>query len=100
MKPYRLTADAREDLRETWGFIAERDSRTAADRVLTDIRGGFRRIAEVPGIGRRREDLGLTEHTVWTVHSWYILYDPTSTPLTILRILSAHRDIPRVLDEG
>jgi plasmid stabilization system protein ParE len=57
----------------------------------------MQQLAESPGMGRTRPDLAPTTLRFWRVHSYFIVYSPSSQPLTIVRVLSAHRDLHSLL---
>jgi plasmid stabilization system protein ParE len=69
MRRFRLTPEARQDIREIWAYIA-RDSVHAAGRVRQQIRDACRLLAQRPHIGHRREDLT----TRPDVLSWPVYY--------------------------
>jgi toxin ParE1/3/4 len=55
MKPYRLTPAAARDLGEITDFIAS-DDPAAADRLIDAIQEKCQALAEMPGMGRPREE--------------------------------------------
>ncbi|MGH7215259.1 MAG: type II toxin-antitoxin system RelE/ParE family toxin [Tepidisphaeraceae bacterium] len=57
MKRFIISPDANDDLREIRQFTAQ-DNPGAARKVITRIRADIRRLAAMPGLGRRRDDLG------------------------------------------
>lgn len=91
-----LTPDAEADLLEIAAFIA-RDSRTAARRVVREIRAEIRRLASQPWLGHRREEVTDLPLRFWAVYSYLILYRENEKPLQIVRILHGARDLPAVL---
>lgn len=97
MKPYILSADARRDLIEIWDYIA-RDSIDAADRVAADLRSAIQRLATMPGIGHRRDDLSDESLRFYRMYSYLILYQPESSPLSIVRVLHAAQDVKAILE--
>jgi plasmid stabilization system protein ParE len=90
----RITPSARLDLLDIWKYIA-RDSSVAADRVIGQIRANFQKIAEMPGIGHVREELGPT-YRVWSVYSYLVVYRPDANPVQIIRVVSGYRDLERL----
>jgi plasmid stabilization system protein ParE len=56
-RAYELSAAGRLDLLQTWNYLAEHASLTAADKVLADIEEAIRKIAKTPAVGHRRPDL-------------------------------------------
>jgi plasmid stabilization system protein ParE len=94
---YRLTSEARANLDDITLFIAE-DSVDAALRVLDAFERAFDRLAAMPEIGHKRDDLTTRPVKFWNVYSYLVVYDPASTPLTIIAILHGARDVERLLD--
>jgi plasmid stabilization system protein ParE len=93
---YRLTSEARANLDEICAFVAE-DSSDGALRVLDAFERAFGQLVAMPGIGHAREDLTTRPVKFWNVYSYLVVYDPASTPLTIIAILHGARDIERLL---
>lgn len=58
----------------------------------------MRRLADVPGLGHVRDDLGDTSLRAWTVHRYVIIYQPDAEPLTIVRVLSGYRDMGAIFE--
>ena len=97
MKPVELTPEAIGDLQEIWEFISE-DSFDAADRILEDFYAAFSQLAEMPGMGHRREDLTKQNVLFWPVHSYLVIYRD-STPLLIVAVLHGKRNIKKLLKQ-
>ncbi len=93
---YRLTSEALANVEEICAFIAQ-DSVDAALRVLEELEHAFERLAAIPEIGHKREDLTARRVKFCNVDSYVIVYDPASTPLTIIAVLHGARDIERLL---
>ena len=91
MRTWRLTTTAAANLQDVYDYIAERDGMRRADRVLAEFRDALTRLGDMPGIGHHHPDLEDPNLRVWTVHSWHVIYDPRTSPITILRIHSAYR---------
>jgi len=101
MSSYLLTPQAEDDLYTVWSFIAQ-DNIEAADRVEAQIYAACGFLASAPQAGHVRHDLTARPVRFWTVPrfpNYVIVYDPTSTPLRIIRILHGALDIPRHLTE-
>lgn len=96
MKQAAVSAVAENDLRQTWNFIAEQ-SVEAADRQEAEFREVFGHLAEMPMIGQRK--LEWTDRPVrfWSAGSYWIVYNPETNPVQIVRVLHAARDIPQLL---
>ncbi len=56
------------------------------------------RLAEMPGKGHLREDLGDEAIRVWVVYSYLIIYRPEPKPLQVVRVVSGYRDVPKLLE--
>ena len=99
MTPYRLTERATKDLIEIWNYIAD-DSPDAADRVEDAIQAACVFLVENPQAGQLREDLTPLAVRFWLLQpfrTYWIVYDPETKPLQILRILHGARDISSTL---
>lgn len=92
-----LTKEARTDLQQIKDYIA-RDSTTAARRVVRELRAAMERLAEMPGKGHLREDLGDEALRVWVVYSYLIIYLPETKPLQVVRVVSGYRDVPKLFE--
>lgn len=96
---YRLTPEAQANVDEIGAFVAN-DSVDAALRVLDALEDAFTLIAATPGIGHKREDLTSRPVKFWSVYSYLIVYDPESSPLTIVAVLHGAQDVERLLKNG
>jgi antitoxin ParD1/3/4 len=99
MNPYRLTRQAKADLRSIWSYIAS-DSIEAADRVENAIYDSCAFLAQAPLRGHSRKDLTNLPVRFWTVvryPKYGIVYDPADTPLRIIRILHGARNVSHEL---
>lgn len=92
MAGFEISGPARRDLQEIYDWIAG-DDPAAADRVMLDLREALARLAEVPGLGHSRDDLGDESLRVWPVHRYVVIYQPDRNPLLVVRVLSGYRDI-------
>ncbi len=95
MSQFELARRAFGDLQEIWEFVAE-DSFTAADRLIEDFYRAFERLASVPGMGHKRQDLTERDVLFWALYSYLIIYK-SSQPLRIVRIIHAKRDLKKLL---
>ena len=99
MNRYRFTPQAEDDLFEIWSFIAQ-DSVDAANKVESAVLDACERIAHHPLIGAVRSDLTPLPVRFWLLPSfrnYFIVYDPETNPLQVVRILHAAREIGSVL---
>ncbi|HME05533.1 MAG TPA: type II toxin-antitoxin system RelE/ParE family toxin [Bryobacteraceae bacterium] len=95
MNRFELARRALGDLQEIWEFVSE-DSFTAADRLLEEFYVTFGQLAEMPGMGHKREDLTHRKVLFWALHSYLIIYK-NSQPLRVVRVIHAKRDVKRLL---
>ena len=96
MSRYDLAEAARRDLFEIEDYIS-RDDPNASRRVVSTLFEAFDRIAEMPWIGRRRDDVKVDRYRFFPVRPYIVVYDPTRTPLVIVRVVHGHRDMPRLI---
>lgn len=98
MSRFVLTPAARADLTEIFDYISQ-DNPNAARRVLAELRGAMRKLAEMPEMGHYRRDLADEPLRFWPVYSYLIIYRSEARPLQVVRILHGARDIRRLLEE-
>ena len=93
MKRVVFSPEAVKDLDEIWAYIAE-DSVDAAERMIRRIEENIDQLAQMPGMGHKREDLTSYPLLFWPVGSYLIIYWQDSRPLRIVAIVRGSRDIP------
>ena len=99
MSNYQFTPQAVEDLFEIWSYIAG-DDLDAANRVEEAIHVACASLADAPLAGRIREDLTALPLRFWLVQpyrNYWIVYNPETKPLQVIRIIYAARNIPQIL---
>jgi plasmid stabilization system protein ParE len=99
MSSYRFTPQAIDDLFEIWSYIAT-DDVDAADHVEEAIHVACAFLANSPLAGRVRDDLTPLPVRFWLARpyrNYWIVYDPKTTPLQVIRILHAARNISSLL---
>jgi toxin ParE1/3/4 len=96
MKQYRVSEDARSDLDDIWFYIA-RDNVEAADRFIRAIVSRFPQLADMPHIGRSREELSPHLRS-FPVGRYIIFYRPVKDGVEIVRVLHGARDIPPLFE--
>jgi plasmid stabilization system protein ParE len=96
VKGYELTELARNDLRGIADYISE-ESPGIADQVLALLAEAMERLGEFPELGHLREDLTTEPFRFWPVYTYLVIYLPETRPLQIVRVLSASRDVERLL---
>jgi len=88
---FRLTDQAKADLKSIWAYVTQ-DSYRSADRLVARIATLFPKLADHPRMGRSREDL-LPGLRSFPVLRYVIFYQATADGVEILRILPGSRDI-------
>jgi plasmid stabilization system protein ParE len=75
MRRYRVSPEAKQDLREIRDYIAP-DNVGSARRVVANLKGAFENLGRMPGQGHRRDDLTDKPVLFWPVGSYVIVYYP------------------------
>ncbi len=91
---------AAADLDDVVGWLLDHGgAASAAEELLTATLAAAERLAARPLLGRRRPGLLPERYRFWSIPRWRLLlvYDPTTTPATILRVLNTTRDLPSLL---
>ncbi len=70
---------------------------SAHSRFHDALEEAFRHLAEMPAIGHTREDLTDRPLKLWSVYSYLVVYDPASSPLTVIAVLHGARDVEKLL---
>jgi plasmid stabilization system protein ParE len=94
--PFRLTPDAERQLAEILDYVAA-DNEGAARRVKDALYSAMNRLADMPEIGHRREDLTERPVKFWSVYHYLVVYDPVTSPLTVVAVLHGARDVGHLL---
>jgi len=92
-KQYRLSKAAEADLLELWIYVLEQtvcERRSA--KVISDIVSKFATLAEYPGMGIGREELGAGYRSFMAV-SHVIFYRLVTDGIEISRVLHGARDV-------
>lgn len=97
MKQPHISERAAADLDEIWLCIAQ-DNGEAADRLVARIHDHCCMLADSPGFGRPRSELG-AELRSSTVGTYVVFYRPIADGITVVRVLSGYRDLPEQFDE-
>jgi plasmid stabilization system protein ParE len=99
MTPYRFSARAYRDLIEIGEYIAD-DDEEAAKEVVRAIYKTCRLIPVSPFAGFSRKDLTSLPYRfrlLLPYRTYWIIYDPASKPIEIVRILHTSIDISAAL---
>jgi toxin ParE1/3/4 len=97
MNRVRKSPATLEDLLQIWLRIAV-DSVFHADRFLDFLDGKLSLLADVPGMGRPRPDLG-TGLRAFPVDSYLIIFRVADHGIEIIRVLHAARDIESIFHD-
>ncbi len=87
-----LTDEAQKDMQDIWLHIAQ-DSVPSAEKFANELEEAFFRLSRHHSLGSRRPELLDMPVRFWVIHNYYIIYNPETDPLQILRIISSFRDI-------
>jgi plasmid stabilization system protein ParE len=97
MSDFTFSYDAEWDLREIWDYIAA-DNEDAAMRVKNAVLDACDMLAANPSFGHFRRDLtSLPVRFHAVMRNYLVVYDPESSPLMIIRVLHAARDVASIL---
>jgi len=100
MSGYRFTLpQAVDDLFEIWSYVA-RDNLDAANRVEEAVYSACRFLTDTPLAGRVREDITSLPLRFWLVQPYrncWIVYNPDTKPLQVIRILHPAWNIAQLL---
>ena len=95
MSGFALHPEAYDDLDEIRAYIAE-DSPDAADRMVNEIFGRFRQLAQSPDQGFRRPNYTPLPLRFITVRDYLIAYAPDKNPLWVVAVIHGRRN-PRAI---
>lgn len=96
-----LTEGAERDLREIHRYIARRDSRDRADRLLDDVVGLAGELADLPERGavpRELAGLGIREYRQVLLGPYRIIYRLFENRVMIYVIADGRRDMQSLLE--
>jgi len=98
MTRYVLADAAKSDLLGIWRYLDEHAGSEIAQSVVGDLRKAMRALARNPGIGHRREELTHAPVRFWRVGSYFVIYEPDTKPLAIVRVVHVSRDLALMLE--
>ena len=94
MRRIAQTIEAREDVLDIWLYIARRSVRHA-DRLIEKIEEKLELIADMPGIGQRRDEFGPNLRS-FPVGDYLIFYQPLRDGILIIRVLHGAQNLGRI----
>lgn len=94
---YQLTQPAAAELESLLRFIADRDGTQRALLVHGKFLEAFEVLEAQPGAGATPGTLTGDHLRWWPVYGWLEIYDSTSDPIIILRVIHGARELERLL---
>lgn len=94
MNRYRLTPLAQRDLSGIWDFTLKRWGESQAETYIKELRLAIERIAEVPGRGRRCEEIRAGNRR-YGIGSHLIFFVESKHGIDVIRILHQRMDPTR-----
>ena len=96
MLNYSISGTAQKDLDDIWGFYAEAESATVADRMIDRLYSNFQLMSEYPYMGRPRPEYAPGVRSLPVPDTPYIVfYLPTGAGIEITQVMHGRRDISR-----
>lgn len=95
---YRKSPEADDDLLRIWRYIAE-DNRATATQFIDRLHGTMGTLAEMPGMGRPRDDLAPGLRT-FPLSAYLIIYREVTGGIEVARVLSARRDHQSIFSDS
>ncbi len=97
MGSFRLSDEALADVHSVWVYLLKRAGLRTADRVVKELFDEFQKLADAPNRGHRRLDLTSKEVLFVRLYSYLIIYEPRTSPVSILAVLHGKRNVRRLL---
>ena len=91
-RPFALTPEARNDLREILLDIAE-DSPDAAERLRSEFYERLQSLGRSPGIGHYYEELLSRKYRFWNFYSYVVAYVWEAKPIQVISVVHGARDL-------
>jgi toxin ParE1/3/4 len=98
MSRFFLSARARLDLLEIWNYI-EQDNLDSAERLSDKLHAAMRKLADMPGMGPARPELG-AELRSFPVGNYLIIYRRATNSINVARVIDGRRDIDTIFPES
>lgn len=95
--PYRLSPQANMDIEAICDYMAESDP-AAADRLEDRIHDALKLLAELPGMGHRRQDVSDPRYRFWSVGKYVIAYRHEEE-LIVVRVLHGAREFRKLFND-
>ena len=88
------TAASRLDYLEIFLYVGERNL-PAAEQLLRDFDAALARLADMPGLGPERPELGKGLHS-FPVGNYLIIYRPANAGIHLIRVVHGSRNLCRL----
>ena len=95
MSDWQLTAPAEDDLFNIWSYVTKNNPE-AANRIERAIFRACNLLSQSPFAGSIRENLTFRPVRFWVVQpysNYFVVYNPASSPVQILRIVHAAKNL-------
>ena len=99
MTDYVLTPEAEQDLDAIRAWLMAQDGPRLVRHMFGRLQKGMALIGRKPAFGHPRKDLTDEPVRFWPVFSYLIVYDPEPSPVRIVRVVHASRDVAALLKE-
>jgi len=91
---YKLSRQAAADISKINDYIAQ-DNPDAADRLVARFHETMRQLAEMPGMGTAREELGARLRS-FPIGNYLIFYRPRRSGIDVSRVLHGAQHLQRI----
>ena len=95
--PYSVAPLALDDLDGIHVYVEGIEDGDAADRAIDGLYDAFKKIADNPGMGHRRQDLTDYDVFFWTALKRYAVIYRKTVPIAIVRVIPWRRLEPALL---
>ena len=96
MKPYLVSLEAEDDLRQIWRYLLGEAGLEIANRIQGELVDAFEGLAMTPGKGHKRTDLTSRDVLFLSVYQYMIVYRRAEL-VEIVAVLHGKRDLKRLL---
>jgi plasmid stabilization system protein ParE len=96
VKPYLVSLEAEDDLRQIWRYLLGEAGLEIANRIQGELVEAFEGLARTPGKGHKRTDLTSRDVLFLSVYQYMIVYRRADL-VEIVAVLHGKRDLKRLL---
>jgi plasmid stabilization system protein ParE len=96
VKPYLVSLEAEDDLRQIWRYLLGEAGLAIANRIQGELVDAFESLAGAPGKGHKRTDLTSRDVLFFSVYQYMIVYRRAES-VEIVAVLHGKRDLKRLL---